>query len=206
MRKTQMKRDASVYAANCRAMAKPCRWTGCLAGAQQSWENGEVGRLSPLQEPGVACEGRQIARHRSHGRWRRRSCSACQVRRSKDQIPDGLEIAHITRTAADVASQCSCHRFLNLLARNRLTRQLLHQHGRGIDEPGGTIAALEAEMIEKDLLHRRRCDLPFRVALGYAFDGANALAIKEVRVGDAARHLHARVIVLVPDHHASMAD
>jgi hypothetical protein len=80
----QMKRDASVYVANCRAMAKPCRWTGCLAGAQQSWEDGEIGRLSPLQEPGVASEGSKIARHRSHGRWRRRSCSACQVRRSKD--------------------------------------------------------------------------------------------------------------------------
>jgi hypothetical protein len=80
----QMKRDASVYVANCRAMAKPCRWTGCLAGAQQSWEDGEIGRLSPLREPGVASEGRKIARHRSHGRWRRHSCSACQVRRSKD--------------------------------------------------------------------------------------------------------------------------
>src|SRR6516162_3265574 len=61
-------------------------------------------------------------------------------------------------------------------------------------------------MIEKDLLHRRRCDLAFRVALGYAFNGANALAIKELGIDDAARHLHARVIVLVPDHHASMAD
>jgi hypothetical protein len=62
-------------------------------------------------------------------------------------------------------------------------------------------------MIEKDLLHRRRCDdLAFRVALGYALDGANALAVEEMRLGDAARHLRARVVLLVPDHHAGMAD
>src|SRR5258708_3774038 len=62
-------------------------------------------------------------------------------------------------------------------------------------------------MIEEGLLHRRqRHDPAVVAALSDALDGPDPLAVEEIRAGDAGPHFLAGMIVLVPDHHAGMAD
>ena len=68
-----------------------------------------------------------------------------------------------------------------------------------IDEARRAVAALEAEMVEEGLLHRReREDLALVVAPGDALDGADALAVEEAGAGDAGPHLLAGAIVADP--------
>jgi hypothetical protein len=90
---------------------------------------------------------------------------------------------------------------------DRLPRQFLDQDRGRIDETRRAVAALEAEVLEKRLLNRRkRDDRSVLVALCTAFHGANRLAVEEVRGGDARAHFLARSVRLVENDDARVAN
>src|SRR2546430_14298180 len=99
------------------------------------------------------------------------------------------------------------HRRLDLAARHRRAFEPLDQHGGGVDEARRAVPALEAELVEEGLLHRReREEIALVVPAGDALDGADAFAVEEAGAGDAGLHLLAGLIVAIPNHHAGMTD
>src|ERR1700741_1662963 len=89
---------------------------------------------------------------------------------------------------------------LEVCPRHRLLRQTLEQNLALIDEAGGTVAALESEVLDERLLQRRKLAI-----LRMAFHGANRLAVEAHRRDDAGRAGVAGAVGIIDDDRATQA-
>src|SRR5450830_637851 len=90
--------------------------------------------------------------------------------------------------------------FLEIGTRYRLLCQTLKQNLALVEETGGTIAALESEVVDESFLKNRK----FAV-LRMAFDRADSFAVEARRRNDAGRAGVARPVGIIDNHRATQA-
>src|SRR3990167_11144646 len=85
-------------------------------------------------------------------------CSSCSTlfdqAEGLDHIARSVVVAHVAGAAADVLAQGVFDLAFQLAALDRLTLQLFHQHGGGVDIAGSAVAALEGKLVDELLLDR----------------------------------------------------
>src|SRR5829696_1733131 len=131
-----------------------------------------------------------------------RSLAGCEIAFGirQDHIPHGLVVFDVAGAAADMAIERFSDGVFEIGALHGRLGQALQQNLPFIEEARGAVAALEREMLDEGFLQRRQF-----VALRMSFDGADGLAVKACRRGDAGRAGVAGAIGIIDDHGATQA-